>query len=134
MVVILLVVSTLTFIIIQLPPGDYVSSLVLALESQGQPVQQARVAALRQQYGLDLPAYQRYFHWLWGMAQGDMGDSFAFDRPVAELIAERLPLTILVSLLTISFVYLVAVPIGIYSAVRQYSVGDYAFTLVGFIG
>ena len=134
MVVILFVVSILTFIIIQLPPGDYVSSLVLALESQGEPVQLDRVAALRKQYGLDLPAYQRYFHWMWGMAQGDMGHSFAFNRPVAELIAERLPLTILVSLLTMLFVYLMAVPIGIYSAVKQYSPGDYAFTFVGFIG
>ncbi len=134
MLVVLAFLTVASFVIIQLPPGDFLSSYIVRVESSGQKVTQEQVAALRHQYGLDLPKYQQYFHWISRLLQGDMGRSFAWNKPVSQLIAERLPLTIVISLITLLFTYLVAIPIGIYSATHQYSVGDYAFTVVGFAG
>jgi len=134
MVITLLVVSVIAFIIIQLPPGDYLTSYIMQLESTGQKVDEARVASLRRQYDLDLPVYLQYFKWVWKMLHGDFGRSFGWDWPVTDLLAERLPFTIMLSLFSIIFIYVVAIPIGIYSAVHQYSVGDYTFTTIGFIG
>jgi len=122
------------FTIIQLPPGDYVTSLVIRLESGGTKVDKAQIAALRKRYGLDKPIYAQYFLWMWKMFHGDLGQSFQWNKPVSKLIAERLPLTITISLFTLIFAYGVAIPIGIYSATHQYSVGDYIFTTIGFAG
>lgn len=94
----------------------------------------AQAAAMRKQYGLDLPVYFQYFKWMGNMLQGDFGDSFTYNTPVSELIAERLPFTIMLSLITLVFTYALAIPIGIYSATHQYSAADYSFTTVGFIG
>ncbi len=134
MVIILLAVSVVAFTIIQLPPGDYLTSYIAELEASGTQVTKDMVASLRKQYDLDLPMYQQYFRWMWKMLHGNFGVSFAWDRPVSELIAERLPLTIMISLFTLIFTYAVAIPIGIYSATHQYSVGDYTFTVIGFAG
>lgn len=134
MVIILLVVSVVAFIIIQLPPGDYVTSLIMELQTSGQAVAEAEIAALKKQYGMDLPIYLQYFKWMWKMLHGDFGRSFGWNRPVSELLAERLPLTIMISLSTLIFAYAVAIPIGIYSAIRQYSLSDYIFTVIGFAG
>ncbi len=135
MVVILLVVSVLAFIIIQLPPGDFLTSYIVQLAQGGEAVDMAQIASLRKQYGLDLPIYAQYFQWMWKMFHGDMGQSFKYNyKPVSQLLAERLPFTVMLSLLTLVFTYVVAIPIGIYSATHQYSIGDYAFTLVGFSG
>ncbi len=134
MIVVLLAVSVVSFIIIELPPGDYVDAYVIQLESAGQSVQIEEVAALRKLYGLDLPVYLRYFQWLWKILHGDLGMAFQWNRPVTELIAERLPLTVMISLVTLIFSYVVAIPIGIYSATHQYSIGDYSFTVFGFVG
>lgn len=134
MVVILLAVSVIAFIIIQLPPGDYLSSYIITLRSSGQLVDEAEIAALRKQYGLDLPIYGQYFVWMWKMLHGDLGRSFQWNKPVSDLIAERLALTIILSLFTLVFTYAVAIPIGIYSATHQYSAGDYTFTIAGFAG
>ncbi|MCD6318495.1 ABC transporter permease, partial [Candidatus Aerophobetes bacterium] len=122
------------FIIIQLPPGDFVTSLVAQYEASGHIVYQEQVAALRRQYGLDRPMYEQFFRWFWKLLHGDLGWSFGENRPVSELIAERLPATLLVSFFTLIFTYIVAIPIGIYSAIHQYSVGDYIFTVIGFAG
>jgi len=134
MLVILVVVSVAAFIIIQLPPGDYLTSYILQLQASGTQVSESEVASLRKQYGLDLPMYLQYFKWVWNMLHGDFGRSFDWNRPVSDLIAERLPLTMIISLFTLIFTYVVAIPIGIYSATHQYSIGDYIFTVVGFAG
>jgi len=134
MVVVLFVMSIAAFAIIQLPPGDFVTSYVMLLESTGQQVTEDIIASLRKQYGMDLPIYAQYFKWIWRLLHGDFGMSFQWNRPVTELIGERLLLTVMISFLTLIFTYVVAIPIGIYSATHQYSVGDYFFTVIGFAG
>jgi peptide/nickel transport system permease protein len=134
MFVMLLAISLVAFIVIQLPPGDYLTTYVMQLESSGNLVTEAEVAMLKQQYDLDLPMTLRYFKWLWKMVNGNWGVSFNWNQPVIELLAERLPLTIVISVFALVFTYAVAVPIGIYSATHQYSLGDYGFTVIGFLG
>jgi len=134
MLVILLAVSIAAFIIIQLPPGDFLTSYIAELRMTGQVVDESQIASLKKQYGLDMPIYQQYFKWMWKMFHRDFGRSLQWNRPVSELIAERLPLTVMISLLTLIFTYVVAVPVGIYSATHQYSPGDYTFTVIGFAG
>jgi peptide/nickel transport system permease protein len=134
MVPVLLAVSIVSFTIIQLPPGDYLTMRIAQLTVEGTPVAQDRVAALRRQYGLDDPFYVQYFKWMGGMLQGDLGRSFIYDQPVVELIGERLMLTVAISICSIILAYAIALPIGIYSATHQYSPLDYVFTFVGFIG
>ena len=130
----LLVISLICFIIIQLPPGDYLESYIAELESQGETVDETKIAFLRQEYGLDKPLWEQYLYWVIGMLQGDFGYSFEYDLPVSEVVGDRLVLTMIVSIVTIIFTWIVAFPIGIYSAVRQYSWGDYSLTFIGFIG
>ena len=127
-------ISILSFIIIQLPPGDYLTSYIAQLQSQGDAVSFDQIEGLRKQYGLDRPLHVQYLFWVRNMVGGDFGVSLTWNRPVSELIGERLVLTVVVALSAISFMWILALPIGIYSAVRQYSIGDYAFTLLGFIG
>ncbi len=134
MIIILLAVSVVSFIIIQLPPGDYLTYYMQRLKASGVEVGEAQIRSLEKQYGLDLPVYAQYFKWMWKMLHGDFGRSFQWNRPVSELIAERLPLTVTISILTLFFIYAVAIPIGIYSATHQYSIGDYGFTVFGFAG
>lgn len=134
MLLLLAVVSIVSFIIIQLPPGDYLTSYIVQLESEGTTVSEAEIQMLRRQYGLDQPWHMQYLKWIGKMLRGDFGMSFMWNRPAADLLAERVPLTIMISLFTLLFTYVVAVPIGIYSATHQYSVGDYAFTVLGFAG
>ena len=127
-------ISILSFIIIQLPPGDYLTSYIAQLQSQGDAVSFDQIEGLRKQYGLDRPLHVQYLFWVRNMIVGDFGVSLTWNRPVSELIGERLVLTVVVALSAIIFMWILALPIGIYSAVRQYSIGDYAFTLLGFIG
>jgi len=134
MFVILLLISIAAFIIIQLPPGDYLTSYIAQLSQSGQTPDEAEIASLRKRYGLDLPIYFQYFEWIWRIFHGDFGHSFLWNKPVSYLIARRLPLTVVVSLFAFIFAYSVAIPIGIYSATHQYSKGDYGFTIIGFIG
>lgn len=130
----LLIISIISFIIIQLPPGDYLTSYIAALEETGQHVDEEQAQQLRQRYQLDRPIYIQYFSWMSGVLRGDLGVSFEWNRPVKDLIGERLLLTMTISICTLLFTWALAIPIGIYSAVKQYSWGDYAFTFVGFIG
>jgi len=134
MIVVLFVISVIAFIIIQLPPGSYLTSRIAELEASGQKVDEAQIATLKRQYALDLPIYTQYFKWMWKMLHGNFGWSFDLEKPVIEAIVERLPLTIALTFFTLIFTYAVAIPIGIYSATHQYSVGDYFFTVVGFAG
>ena len=131
---VLLAISVMAFALIQLPPGDYLSTYIGVLRQQGALMDQQTIDDLRQEYGLDKPLPMQYLWWMWQMGHGDFGRSFEWQRPVYDLVMERLPLTIAVSLSSLIFVYLVAVPIGVYSAVRQYSAGDYLATIFGFIG
>jgi peptide/nickel transport system permease protein len=135
MIPVLLAVSVLSFVVIQLPPGDFLSNRVakLLLE-EGTPAIEQEIEALRQQYGLDKPAVVRYFMWIGGLLQGDMGRSFLYRRPVNTLIWERLALTMTISICSILLSWLIAFPVGIYSATHQYSFWDYVATLLGFIG
>ena len=132
--IVLIGVSIVAFALIQLPPGDYLTTYIMQLKEQGQDVDQATIAALEKQYGLDRPLHQQYLLWMWNMLHGDFGRSFEWQRPVAGLLLERLPLTIALSIATLFFTYLIAVPIGIYSATHQYSVMDFGFTVFGFAG
>jgi peptide/nickel transport system permease protein len=134
MVPTLLAISAIVFLIIQLPPGDYLETHISQLEADGQKVDLEKIEALRRQYGLDRPIYEQYSVWVWGMLQGDMGYSFAYQLPVNQVVGDRLWLSFLVAFTTILFTYAVSFPIGIYSAVRQYSLGDYAFSFLGFLG
>ena len=134
MLVILLLMSVVSFVIIELPPGDFLSTHIANLRSSGQLVTEANIARLEKQYGLNLPMHLRYFKWMGKTLQGNFGRSFEWNMPVRKLIAERLPLTVILSLLSFVFVYVVAVPIGIYSATHQYSTGDYVSTVIGFVG
>lgn len=130
----LLVISMLVFVIIQLPPGDYLESYIAELQSQGEAVDEQKIAFLREEYGLDKPMYEQYFYWVTGMLQGDFGYSFEYSLPVTEVVGDRLFLTVLISLVTIVFTWMIAFPIGIYSATHQYSWGDYGLSLLGFLG
>jgi peptide/nickel transport system permease protein len=132
--VLLVLVSIVSFIIIQLPPGDWLSAHIAAMRTQGATINEEVIAGLKQQYGLDEPLVLQYFTWVRGLPHGDFGYSFSFSKPVADVIKERLPATLGISLLTIIVTYLIAIPIGIYSATHQYSLVDYVFTFIGFIG
>lgn len=134
--IILLALSTIvSFAIIVLPPGDYLTSYVSQLEAQGGEVTDDQIAALRQAYGLGEPTHVQYTRWLKGLlTEGDLGRSFAWRAPVSDIIMERLPLTLTVSLGATLLVYVIAIPIGIYSAVKQYSISDYIASFIGFIG
>jgi len=134
MVVTLLVISIISFTIIQLPPGDYLTSYVAALAETGETVNEAMIASLKARYALDDPFIVQYGKWLWGLLRGDMGMSFEWNRPVTELIGERIALTALVSVSALLLTWAIAIPIGVFSAVKQYSAADYVFTFVGFIG
>jgi peptide/nickel transport system permease protein len=127
-------VSVLAFVIIQLPPGDYITSYIAQMSSSGSFVSEQEANALRQQYGLDQPMYVQYLRWIGMVLQGNFGMALEYGRPVAEVIGDRLWLTMVVSVAAIILTWLLALPIGIYSAVRQYSIGDYFATFLGFIG
>ena len=134
MVPTLLTISIIIFVIIQLPPGDYLSSYVAELQSQGEAVSEDKIAFLREQYGFDKPLWQQYLIWVTGMLQGDFGYSFEFSLPVSEVVGDRLWLSFIVSFTTVVFTWVMSFPIGVYSATHQYSIGDYSLTFIGFIG
>ncbi len=134
MIPIVIIISVISFIIIQAPPGDYVSTYVARLGDMGKLIDQEMIEALKTRYGVDQPLYVQYFKWAWNILRGDLGRSLEWNKPVAKLIAERLPWTITISLISLIFVYAIGIPIATISATHQYSVGDYFFTFVGFIG
>lgn len=133
-VLMLIAVSVVAFVIVSLPPGDFADSYAAGKISSGETVTLAEIEAIRRQFGLDKPLYLQYFKWIGGMVQGDFGFSWGYSRPVTEVIGERLPMTILIATGTLLFTYITAIPLGIYSALRQYSVADYTFTILGYIG
>lgn len=130
----LLAISVLIFIIIQLPPGDYLETYIAELESQGESIDPQKIASLRAEYGLDKSLPVQYWLWISGFVQGDYGYSFEYERPVSEIMGDRLWLTIVLSFFTILLTWIIAFPIGIYSATHKYSWGDYGLTFLGFVG
>ncbi len=127
-------ISVLSFVIIQLPPGDYITSYIAQMSASGGFVSEQEADALRREYGLDQPMWVQYLRWMKMVLQGRFGMALEWKRPVSEVIGDRLWLTMVVSIAAILLTWALALPIGIYSAVRQYSVADYVFTFVGFIG
>ena len=135
LIAILFLISIVTFVIIELPPGNWVDLKIMQLRMSGVAIDDREADRLEQMYGFDLPTHQRYLRWMKGIFfDFNFGWSFQWTRPVNELLAERLPLTLLISLLSLIVSWLIAIPIGIYSATNQYSIADYIFTFFGFLG
>ncbi len=130
----LLVISALVFVIIQLPPGDYLSTYMAELASEGDAAAKEKIDFLRQQYGLDQPLIEQYGRWVFGLLHGDMGYSFEYNKPVREVVGDRLLLTVILNFFTVLFVYVVSFPIGVLAATRQYSWTDYGLSFIGLIG
>lgn len=134
MLLTLFFVSIIVFVVIQLPPGDFLTSYIAQLATSGESVNLETIEALKRQYGLDRPIWEQYLLWIWNVLHGDFGRSLLYNRPVSELIGERLAITFVISLFTLIFIWVVGFLIGTYSATHQYSFGDYFFTFLGYIG
>ncbi len=130
----LIAISIVVFTIINLPPGNYFTTYVAELQGSGETTDMAKVKFLEAEYGFDRPLWQQYLHWAGGLLHGDMGYSFSYDLPVNKVVGDRMLLTAIVSITTIIFTYVVAFPIGVYSATHQYSWSDHFLTLLGFLG
>ena len=133
-IIMLILVSFISFLIINLPAGDFMDQKIAELEARGDKSAVARVEDYRVRYGLDKPMLTQYWIWISNFVRGDFGLSFQFERPVKELIGQRLTLSILLSLTTLTITWLIAIPLGVYSAVNQYSIGDQVITTIAFIG
>lgn len=135
MVPTLVAISLVSFVIIQLPPGDYVTTMIAQMEDDGISVDAATIAALRDRYGLDQPVYVQYWLWISNILfHGDFGHSFQWNRSVSTMLSGTLPFTIVLTISTLLFTWIIAFPIGMYSAVKQYSPGDYIATTFAFLG
>ena len=130
----LILISIIVFIVIQLPPGDIVTSTLDRMQAQGVEMSSEAIQNLRAQYNLDQPLPLQYLSWITNFVMGDMGYSYLFNQPVNELVGERLGYTLLITVSAMLFTWAVAIPAGVYSAVRQYSVGDYVITTVMLVG
>ncbi len=131
----LFAISLVAFFLIQLPEGDYLSMYIARLRATGTNVDETEINRLTHLYGVDQPLYVQYFRWIRNIVlHRDFGRSFLWDKPVLDVIGERIALTMIISILTMAFVWVVAVPVGIYSATHQYSIFDHFFTFLGFIG
>lgn len=131
----LIVISIISFVVIQLPPGDFLSSYAASLRAAGDSVDEAEIRNLRERYGLGMPVHQQYFKWIGGiLLRGDWGQSLEWQRPVKDLIWERMGITVVLSLAALFVSWFVAIPLGVFSATHQYSIPDYIITLFSFIG
>jgi len=133
-IIMLIVVSFVSFIIITLPSGDFLDQKIAELQARGDKSAELRVEDYRTRYGLDKPLMTQYWLWISNFVQGDFGLSFEYDRPVRDLIGQRLTLSIILSLTTLTITWAIAIPVGVYSAVNQYSIGDQISTTIAFIG
>ena len=127
-------ISVIGFIIIQAPPGDFVSSYIAGLEAQGEQIEPELIDSLRARYGLGEPIYVQYWKWVSNFVQGDLGYSMVYREPVVDIISQRLPSSFTISLLSLVLVFAIGIPIGVFSATKQYSLADYSFTVIGFLG
>lgn len=132
--IMVVLVSFVSFIIIKLPPGDFLTQKLEQLRARGDRSAESRMDEYRIRYGLDRPFLEQYLGWITKFVQGDYGESFEYERPVRDLLGERLTMTILLALATLIVTWAIAIPLGVYSAVKQYSLGDQVITTVSFIG
>ena len=132
--IMVVLVSFVSFVIIKLPPGDFLSQKLLQLQARGDRSAEAQVATLRARYGLDKPFLLQYTNWASHFLMGDFGMSFEYERPVKDVLGERLPMTLILALATLLFTWAIGIPLGVYSAVRQYSPGDQIISTISFIG
>lgn len=132
--IMLLLVSFVSFLIIELPPGDYLTQKLEELQARGDRSAENRIEEYRARYGLDKPLLERYWIWISNFIQGDFGESFEFERPVAELLGQRLGMTVVLALSTLVVTWAIAIPVGVYSATHQYTTGDQIITTLSFIG
>jgi peptide/nickel transport system permease protein len=132
--IMLVLVSFVGFVVIQLPQGDFMTQKLAELNALGDKSAELRIKELRARYGLDQPLIMQYWIWVTHFVQGDFGDSFQYERPVADLLGQRLALTVVLGIATLAVTWLIAIPVGVYSAVNQYSIGDQFFTTISFIG
>ncbi|NMB00666.1 MAG: ABC transporter permease [Firmicutes bacterium] len=130
----LIAISIVSFVVIKLPPGDYLTNLIQERRNSGRPMDLAEIDRYERRYGLNEPTYKQYLKWVSGFPKGDFGQSFEHERPVLEIVKERIGFTVAISIFTVLFTWAISIPIGIYSAVRQYSIVDYLATFIGFIG
>lgn len=132
--IMLVLVSFVSFIIIQLPPGDFLTQKIAELNALGDRSAEQRIDEYRSRYGLDRPFLEQYWIWASNFVRGDYGESFQFERPVAQLLGQRFTLTIVLAMSTLALTWLIAIPLGVYSAVKQYSLGDQIITTISFLG
>jgi peptide/nickel transport system permease protein len=132
--IMLVLVSFVSFIVIQLPPGDFLTQKIAELQARGDRSAELRVDEYRARYGLDQPLLSQYWIWVSNFVRGDFGESFEYERPVSELIGQRFALTVILALSTLTITWMIAIPLGVYSAVNQYSVGDQVITTISFLG
>lgn len=128
------IISIVSFVLIQAPPGDYLTSQLTRLQASGRRLDDATVERMKEQYGLDRPIYVQYGRWISQMFRGNFGQSFYYNYSVLRLLGDYMPMTIILALITLVFIYIVSIPIGIFTAVKQYSIFDYLFTVLGFVG
>jgi peptide/nickel transport system permease protein len=128
------IISIVSFVLIQAPPGDYLTSQLTRLQASGRRLDDATVERMEAQYGLDKPIYVQYGKWIAQMFRGNFGQSLYYNYSVLRLLGDYMPMTIILALITLVFIYVLSIPIGIFTAVKQYSVFDYLFTVLGFIG
>lgn len=127
----------ITFLVIQAPPGDYASYVIMRFQNapMTEEMRQIRIEEVRRRYNLDDPLHMQYVHWIWGIiTRGDFGLSFSWDKPISRLLRERMPITLMIGLLALFFQYVVAIPIGVFTALKQNSVADYGITFFSFLG
>jgi peptide/nickel transport system permease protein len=133
-IVAIFIISVVSFVLIQAPPGDYLTSQLTRLQASGRKLDDATVERMKEQYGLDKPIYVQYGRWIAQMFRGNFGQSFYYNYSVLRLLRDYMPMTIILAVITLVFIYVLSIPIGIFTAVKQYSVFDYLFTVLGFIG
>ncbi len=132
--IMLVLVSFVSFLIIELPPGDFLTKKMQDLQARGDRSAELRIAEYRVRYGLDKPILERYWIWASNFIKGDFGESFEFERPVTEILGNRIGFTVLMAVSVIVLQWAIAIPVGVYSATHQYSVGDQIITTVSFLG
>ena len=128
--ILLVLISFVSFVIINLPPGDFLTQKIAQLQARGDRSAESKIEDYRVRYGLDKPFFVRYTDWATNFVKGDFGESFEYERPVRELLGERVTFTIVLALATLIVVWALAIPLGVYSAVKQYSVGDQIITTI----
>ena len=135
--ILIISVSMITFLVIQAPPGDYANYVIMRFQNapMTEEIRQIRIEEVRRRYNLDDPLHMQYVHWIWGIVtKGDFGLSFSWEKPISRLLRERMPITLMIGLLALFFQYVVAIPIGVFTALKQNSVTDYGITFFSFLG